>query len=295
MKKYYIFNGTEQEGPFDIEELRSKSIKKTTPIWFKGIKEWTNASDINELSSLFILTTPPPLNNTSNIPPIFDNDTKFAQQPVVDSISKKNKNSNYYRFGALIIVVLGVILLFIFNLKGKNNSNNEVAKPSNSIAETAPNPVVDSAQIKSNITADIGSNPVNEVKETSNELKSLNLLKKKIRNNWSDYINVTRSEYYYKEIGGISGLSLIVTNTSDFKIDDVIVNVTIYKANGKPYKEQEVDIQNINAKTKKTVKLPNFDRGVTVQYMVMSIGSKQLEFCYAPGSWAKGEDPYNCK
>ena len=29
MKKYYLHNGTDQQGPFDIEDLKTKNITKT--------------------------------------------------------------------------------------------------------------------------------------------------------------------------------------------------------------------------------------------------------------------------
>lgn len=59
MKKYYLHNGTESSGPFDIEELKAKRITKTSPVWFEGMENWKYAGDITELNTLFIISPPP--------------------------------------------------------------------------------------------------------------------------------------------------------------------------------------------------------------------------------------------
>ena len=69
MKKYFLHNGTEQQGPFDIDNLKVKNIKKDTPIWFEGLSEWTTAGKIAELNDLFTNATPPPFNASSSTPP----------------------------------------------------------------------------------------------------------------------------------------------------------------------------------------------------------------------------------
>lgn len=59
MKKYYLHNGTESSGPFDIEELKAKKITKATPVWFEGMQHWKTAGEIPELNQLFIVNPPP--------------------------------------------------------------------------------------------------------------------------------------------------------------------------------------------------------------------------------------------
>lgn len=36
MKKYYLHDGTEQFGPFDLDELKTKNINCQTPNWYDG-------------------------------------------------------------------------------------------------------------------------------------------------------------------------------------------------------------------------------------------------------------------
>ena len=58
MKKYYLHNGTESSGPFDIEELKIKKITKASPIWFEGMLQWKTAGELPELNHLFISKPP---------------------------------------------------------------------------------------------------------------------------------------------------------------------------------------------------------------------------------------------
>ncbi len=60
MKKYFYTDGKQKFGPFDIEELGHKNIKKETLIWYEGLPDWTHAGDLEELS-LLIATSPPPV------------------------------------------------------------------------------------------------------------------------------------------------------------------------------------------------------------------------------------------
>jgi len=77
MKKYYYTDGTNDFGPFTLEELRGKPITKETYVWYEGLDEWVLAADVEELYPLFT-STPPPIrkqatayqnNNTIQKPP----------------------------------------------------------------------------------------------------------------------------------------------------------------------------------------------------------------------------------
>jgi hypothetical protein len=55
MTYYFIKDGDKEIGPFTIRKLKSKSIKKDTPVWFAGIQEWTTAGQVYELKELFVI------------------------------------------------------------------------------------------------------------------------------------------------------------------------------------------------------------------------------------------------
>lgn len=121
MKKYFLHNGTEQQGPFDIDNLKAKNIKKDTPIWFEGLSEWTTAGKIAELNVLFTNATPPPFNASSSTPPPpkepsnHSADVKSKAEP-----SKKNTLGVVLQsigaVGALIII--GMVIYGTMNKNG---------------------------------------------------------------------------------------------------------------------------------------------------------------------------------
>lgn len=111
MKKFYIYNGTEQEGPFDISDLKSKNISKQTPIWYQGLSEWELACNIDEFKELFNHTTPPSF-----------------KQPSTESQKKKkltpgNKALQLKKIltGVSILTVM-LIFVFMFSKSGGNKN-----------------------------------------------------------------------------------------------------------------------------------------------------------------------------
>ena len=59
MKQYYYTNGSEKFGPYTLDELKTKEISANTLVWYEGMKDWTAASQVEELSSMFSNTPPP--------------------------------------------------------------------------------------------------------------------------------------------------------------------------------------------------------------------------------------------
>lgn len=61
MKEYYFLSGKNQNGPYSIEELKTKKITNETLIWTDGMDNWQKISDLPELGqALFQGTKPPP-------------------------------------------------------------------------------------------------------------------------------------------------------------------------------------------------------------------------------------------
>ncbi|TRX43162.1 DUF4339 domain-containing protein [Flavobacterium restrictum] len=105
MKKYYLHNGTESSGPFDIDELKSKKITQTTPVWFEGLEKWKTAGEIEALKTIFV-AIPPPIDMSRETPPL---------QKVANNSSKKeilglSKSTFWIAFG-VVIVLIGITIL----------------------------------------------------------------------------------------------------------------------------------------------------------------------------------------
>jgi hypothetical protein len=101
MKIFYLHDGNNQMGPFDIEDLKSKGISKESAIWYEGLHDWTTADKVEELDALFKLT-PPPLGAKLAIPPI-------------QNIQPKNtaNNSKGGSFGRKLLTLAGIVVLIL--------------------------------------------------------------------------------------------------------------------------------------------------------------------------------------
>ncbi len=119
MKKYYLHNGSQQDGPFDIEELKARGINKETPIWYEGLNAWTKAGVLPELNILFAIM-PPPFVPFSNEPqfvpaqPQFNQDKKTIYP--LPPIAKKKKN-----VVGIVLILIGVLgTIAIISIIGYN-------------------------------------------------------------------------------------------------------------------------------------------------------------------------------
>lgn len=66
MKKYFYTDGTNNYGPFTLDELKEKKISRETKIWFQELGEWKSAGEVPELTEIFKLVPPPITKTNSN-------------------------------------------------------------------------------------------------------------------------------------------------------------------------------------------------------------------------------------
>lgn len=275
MRKYFIHNGESENGPFDIEQLKTMQIKSETPIWYEGIQNWTIAGNVEELKSIIVSTSTPPKfesfsqQNTNINPTIFPKPNYGNNQNFEPKKSKTLRN---------VLIGIGILaLVFIGLVIASNNS------------EPTYNENVEF------IGADSSAVAVDDEKDRINE--ELTIKNRNYRNNIEQYVGATTNRYSYNELGGITNLDIIVTNNTEYLLDEVNVNLDYIKDSGEIYKSEIVTIYNIPAKQDKSVSAPESDRGTSVDAKIQTISSKKLHMCYdntfAPKA---GEiDPYFCK
>lgn len=133
MKKFYLHNGTEQMGPFDLEELKTKDFTKKTPVWYEGLSEWTVAENVEELQQL-LSAVPPPFGGRKDPPPLASTVTEqpeaSAQSAKTHSLSRKKKK-NYTRFVVIlaICVITGGALIVLNNPRAMPGVRFEINTP----------------------------------------------------------------------------------------------------------------------------------------------------------------------
>ncbi len=59
MEEYFVHLNGEQIGPLTLSQLKSLNISPDTPVWYKGLANWTKASEAPETASLFSANVPP--------------------------------------------------------------------------------------------------------------------------------------------------------------------------------------------------------------------------------------------
>ena len=109
MKQYYYAENDHQLGPFTIEELKSKKIKKSTLVWTDGMDDWATAVTVEELKDI-IISEPPPLRKTV-IAPV--KETIQIKQPIVKAPITSTKYDLTFEKDSTPSVI-GVILLIIY-------------------------------------------------------------------------------------------------------------------------------------------------------------------------------------
>ena len=109
MKIYYVHNGSEQEGPFTLNELRTKNLTTDTPIWYEGLSGWTIAEKVYELKDMFSTSVQVPDGVAQTFPPDFYSETK----------KRSPRKIVFYVFLILIIIIIGFVALDLLDRYGK--------------------------------------------------------------------------------------------------------------------------------------------------------------------------------
>jgi len=105
MKLYYYSENGLQFGPFTIEELAIKNLKKETLVWYEGLDDWVSACKVDELKSI-LASTPPSLPKT-----LKSDETKYKEETL------KNSNYGYQKeYKAIIVGFLFGCIIFCPNI-----------------------------------------------------------------------------------------------------------------------------------------------------------------------------------
>ena len=92
-----------------------------------------------------------------------------------------------------------------------------------------------------------------------------------------DLVSVQSNNYVRGAFGGIRGLELTVSNNSDYLIDEVSVELQIMKPSEQPLRTDIITFKNIGSNKSITVKVPDSQRGIRVDYRITNIESKQWQ------------------
>lgn len=266
MTDYFIHDGQKECGPFTLTQLTSQQINYQTPVWHKGLVGWTTAGELEELQPLLNSKIPPPFKNRYSTPP-----------PLLqEGYSKERKGSSKIYFLAALIIVVGSMFWYVS--ASDTGSYSDISTS----AETA--------------SLDPGTSLSDEEIERQRINAEITAKNTNYRNNWGRYIWATNGNYRSNPLGGIYDLEVVVTNETEYAIDEIVVSVQYIKDNGAVYKTEPVSIYSVPAHGKASMPAPDSGRGTSVNIEISSITSKKMHFCYSSDMDVRGSaDPYFCK
>lgn len=115
-------------------------------------------------------------------------------------------------------------------------------------------------------------------KEKKAELPKPEEVKPKARPvNIRKLVNVSANNYKQMAFGGVKNLELTVNNDSKFALDRVIVELQYLKPSEQPIKTEKIVFNSVAAGDSKTLKIPDYLRGVKIAYRVVDIESTQYD------------------
>jgi hypothetical protein len=92
----------------------------------------------------------------------------------------------------------------------------------------------------------------------------------------ANQVSVGANKYDVGTFGGIRNLQVTVTNRSTHSLDLVVVAVSYIQANKKTYKTENLYFRGIGPGSALMLEAPKTSRGVSVEYKITSINSKEL-------------------
>jgi hypothetical protein len=89
-------------------------------------------------------------------------------------------------------------------------------------------------------------------------------------------VSVSSNDYKRVALGGIRNLELTVTNRSKYELDQVMVELQYLKPSEQAVKTEMIQFKSIAANESATIRIPDTNRGVKVQFKIVRIGSTEL-------------------
>jgi hypothetical protein len=123
--------------------------------------------------------------------------------------------------------------------------------------------------------------PIQAVVENKEKAALTQEMLDKARRNLYDLVHVEASEYKVGLLGGISDLDITVTNNSLYALDQVAVEIKYFGPEKKLVKSQTLLFTNVPSGRRRTLEAPRTNRGIKIDYSIISINSKALGLAQA--------------
>lgn len=116
MKYFILDSNNQQQGPFSIDELKSRAVGQETLVWAEGMADWTPAWQVGGLRSILsggaTGATPPP-------PPVGGPAT--AASPVPSGPSPRKRHPGRWAATALLALVAAALVVLAVTNPGRDD------------------------------------------------------------------------------------------------------------------------------------------------------------------------------
>lgn len=285
MKCYFIHDGKRESGPFTLKEIMQQQLSEHTMVRHKDLDNWSTLEEFYQhIEQLKIINQPV---------------TAPKKAPV------KEQKQQRKRYLILFLALAGFFFLFFLSWRMYSSvpaASATVAAPPPPVqpqiaaVHSLPAAMPEAAPLQQPQPEPMPELAVTEKKPVRQNTVRVDERSKRIRKDWTRYISATNSNYAYSKLGGISDLSIVVNNNTDYPLDEVTVRVTYFKTGGGIWKTKNETLYNIPAYSEKKQPLPDVSRGRTVKVNVLTITSRKMNFCYNSGKkTGTAADPYFCR
>lgn len=262
MKQYFIHDGKNQLGPYDLEQLKNMNVQRNQQVWCEGMEQWKPAGEVEELSMLWSQMPPP-------IP------------PVNSSANSINKSSGKRKFIIILLAAcVGVCLvtmastLFISGFFSKNKNTNEelLLLKSDSLSKAAQ--MNDSGDANHNRSNAEVQTPGGNSKENDTQ-NSEEIQKEKYRKNWRSYVSA-RGNHSSGPFGLVTNPSVTLSNNLPYSLNEVVVYVNYILVDGNTWRSEKVYFSGVGAHSTQTRNAPPTDRGTSMTVRISKVSSSAL-------------------
>jgi hypothetical protein len=122
MRKYFYTDGKTKYGPFSKDELTSKSLTRRTKIWYLGLDDWTELSDVPDLNDI-ISAIPPELKPLEELRKNKTYESEVEKKPIYTQILSNFKKT-YLRRWVLGISISAMALFIIQKINQRQSEVN---------------------------------------------------------------------------------------------------------------------------------------------------------------------------
>lgn len=129
-------------------------------------------------------------------------------------------------------------------------------------------------------TEPVENTPVVVTEQPKEKTISQEMLEK-ARKNIYDLVHVEASAFHVGILGGVSDLDITVSNSSLYTLDQVAIEIKYFGPEKKLVKTQTLVFNSVPAGKRRTLEAPRTNRGISIDYSIISINSKVLGLAQA--------------